>query len=87
MIRYFILFELKYNLKRPATYIYSVIMFLIAFWLVYFLGSDFDGQMLFFENDGQTKVNSSYTIYRIISYMSFFGILIIAPDILREFLN
>ena len=72
------LFELKYRLQRPATWIYFGLMFLLAFLLVTAAGGGFGSGVKFaLGGDGQAvKYNSPYSLTIIFSILSVFGIII-----------
>ncbi|MDB5235117.1 MAG: hypothetical protein JWR44_2110 [Hymenobacter sp.] len=72
------LFELKYRLKRPATWIYFFILALLAFLLVTAAGGGFgSGVSVGLGGDGQSvKINSPYSITIITAVLSVFGIII-----------
>ncbi|AWM34711.1 M1 family aminopeptidase [Hymenobacter nivis] len=72
------LFELKYRLKRPATWIYFFLLFLMAFLLVTASGGGFGtGVNISLGGDGQTvKINSPFSLNIITMILSVFGVII-----------
>ena len=58
-----LLFEIKYRLRRPATWIYFGLLFLMAFLLVTAAGGGFGtGVSISLGGDGQTvKINSPFS--------------------------
>ncbi|WP_239691818.1 ABC transporter permease [Hymenobacter coccineus] len=72
------LFELKYRLKRPATWIYFFLLFLMAFLLVTAAGGGFGtGVNIALGGDGQTvKINSPYSLTISTMVLSIFGVII-----------
>ena len=73
-----LLFELKYRLKRPATWIYFLLLFLMAFLLVTAAGGGFGtGMNISIGGDGQTvKINSPFSLNIITTILSVFGVII-----------
>ncbi|WBO84692.1 ABC transporter permease/M1 family aminopeptidase [Hymenobacter yonginensis] len=73
-----LLFELKYRLRRPATWIYFGLLALMAGLLVAASGGAFGGGVsIALGGDGQVvKINSPYSLTLIISVLSVFGIII-----------
>jgi len=84
MIGQIILFELKYRLKRPATYIYFAIIFLLCFGAM-----SWDAIQIGGGGVGQIKANAPTTIAIIMLSMTAFMMLIVSAvmgvPILREF--
>ncbi|AMJ64563.1 hypothetical protein [Hymenobacter sp. PAMC 26628] len=72
------LFELKYRLKRPATWIYFFLLFLMAFLLVTAAGGGFGtGVNVALGGDGQTvKINAPFSLNIITAVLSVFGVII-----------
>ncbi|WP_046244178.1 ABC transporter permease/M1 family aminopeptidase [Hymenobacter terrenus] len=72
------LFELKYRLKRPATWIYFILLLLMGYLLVGLAGGLFgSGIQIGLGSDGQTdKINSPFSITVIVSIISVFGVVI-----------
>ncbi|TPG72462.1 M1 family aminopeptidase [Hymenobacter nivis] len=72
------LFELKYRLKRPATWIYFVLLFLMAFLLVTAAGGGFGtGVNISIGGDGQTvKINAPFSLTIVTAVLSVFGVII-----------
>jgi ABC-2 type transport system permease protein len=72
------LFELKYRLRRPATWIYFLVLALLAGLLVALAGGAFgSGIKISLGGDGQTvKINSPFSLSLVISTLSVFGIII-----------
>ncbi|WP_375417965.1 M1 family aminopeptidase [uncultured Hymenobacter sp.] len=73
-----LLFELKYRLKRPATWIYFALLFLMAFLLVTAAGGGFGtGVNVSLGGDGQAvKVNAPYSVAITVAVLSVFGVII-----------
>ncbi|GAB3862109.1 M1 family aminopeptidase [Hymenobacter terrigena] len=73
-----LLFELKYRLKRPATWIYFLLLFLMAFLLVTAAGGGFGtGVHVSLGGDGQAvKINAPFSLNIITTILSVFGIII-----------
>lgn len=73
-----LLFELKYRLRRPATWIYFLLLFLMAFLLVTAAGGGFGtGVNVSLGGDGQAvKINSPFSLNITISVLSVFGVII-----------
>jgi hypothetical protein len=73
-----LLFELKYRLKRPATWIYFFLLFLMSFLLVTAAGGGFGtGVNISLGGDGQTvKINAPYSLNIITAVLSVFGVII-----------
>ncbi|WP_022824392.1 ABC transporter permease/M1 family aminopeptidase [Hymenobacter norwichensis] len=72
------LFELKYRLKRPATWIYFIILFLMAFLLVTAAGGGFGaGVNVSIGGDGQAvKINAPFSVTITVAVLSVFGVII-----------
>ncbi len=73
-----LLFELKYRLKRPATWIYFAILFILAFLLVTAAGGGFGaGTDVTIGGDGQAvKINSPFSVSITVLVLSVFGVII-----------
>ncbi|UYZ61654.1 ABC transporter permease/M1 family aminopeptidase [Hymenobacter weizhouensis] len=73
-----LLFELKYRLRRPATWIYFFILFLMGFLLVTAAGGGFGtGVNVSIGGDGQAvKINAPYSVSITVAVLSVFGIII-----------
>ncbi|MBF9239621.1 ABC transporter permease [Hymenobacter sp. BT683] len=73
-----LLFELKYRLKRPATWIYFAILFMLAFLLVTAAGGGFGpGSDVSIGGDGQAvKINAPFSVSITITLLSVFGVII-----------
>ncbi|MFD2786943.1 ABC transporter permease/M1 family aminopeptidase [Hymenobacter rubripertinctus] len=73
-----LLFELKYRLKRPATWIYFAILFTLAFLLVTAAGGGFGaGTDVTIGGDGQAvKINSPFSVSITVMVLSVFGVII-----------
>jgi len=73
-----LLFELKYRLKRPATWIYFLLLALMAFLLVTLAGGGFGtGVSISLGGDGQSvKINSPFSLNIIIATVSLIGVII-----------
>ena len=72
------LFELRYRLKRPATWIYFAILFMLAFLLVTAAGGGFGpGTDVSIGGDGQVvKINAPFSVAITITVLSVFGVII-----------
>ena len=75
-----LLFELKYRLRRPATWIYFAVVFLMAFLLVTSAGGGFGaGVKMALGGDGQAvKINSPFSVNITVTILSVFGLVIAA---------
>ncbi|MBU6123163.1 ABC transporter permease/M1 family aminopeptidase [Hymenobacter siberiensis] len=73
-----LLFELKYRLRRPATWIYFLLLFAMAFLLVTAAGGGFGtGVKVALGGDGQTvKINAPFSLNIITAVLSVFGVII-----------
>ncbi len=73
-----LLFELKYRLRRPATWIYFFLLFLMAFLLVTAAGGGFGaGVNMRLGGDGQTvKINSPFSLTITTAILSTLGVVI-----------
>ncbi|WP_310395956.1 M1 family aminopeptidase [Hymenobacter sp.] len=73
-----LLFELKYRLKRPATWIYFGLLLLMAFLLVTAAGGGFGtGVNIALGGDGQAvKINSPFSVNITVTILSVFGVII-----------
>lgn len=79
MFKHIYLFELKYRLKRPATYIYFVILFLVGMLYGGILGGAFGPEASgMLRQGGQNLANSPYNIHFILIGVSQIAIFIIA---------
>ncbi|GHA74242.1 M1 family aminopeptidase [Pontibacter akesuensis] len=90
MFKEIFLFELKYRLKRPATYIYFVLLFLMAFLAMISLAGAFGGGVIIGDvSGGKVFANSPYQINWIVTVLSWFGVLItcsmMGTPIFRDF--
>ncbi|RTQ44969.1 hypothetical protein EJV47_26740 [Hymenobacter gummosus] len=71
------LFELRYRLKRPATYIYFGLMMLMAFLCMIALGGAFGGGIIIGDaGSGKVLANSPYQINWLLTMLSMFGVFI-----------
>ncbi|MGY3090033.1 ABC-2 type transport system permease protein [Hymenobacter sp. UYAg731] len=73
-----LLFEIKYRLRRPATWIYFLLLFAMAFLLVTAAGGGFGtGVKVAIGGDGQTvKINAPFSLNIITAVISVFGVII-----------
>lgn len=90
MFKEIFLFELKYRMQRPATYIYFGLLFLMAFLTMLALGGAFGGGIIIGDaSSGKVLANSPYQINWIITLLSWFGVLItcsmMGTPIFRDF--
>mgnify|MGYP005749831589 CR=1 FL=1 len=90
MFKEIFLFELKYRLKRPATYIYFGLLFAMAFLAMLALGGAFGGGVIIGDaSGGKVNANSPYQINWIVTLLSWFGVLItsamMGTPIFRDF--
>ncbi|WP_017729736.1 ABC transporter permease/M1 family aminopeptidase [Nafulsella turpanensis] len=77
MFKEILLFEFRYRLKRPATYIYSGLLFLMSFLTMLGLGGAFgESFVLGDDSGGKVLANSPYQINWIITLLSWYGLLI-----------
>lgn len=78
-----LLFELRYRAKRPATYLYFMIFFLLVF------GAIASNNVTIGEQAGNLLRNSPAAIFRITAIMSAFGVIIVSAimstPILRDY--
>jgi hypothetical protein len=75
-----LLFELKYRLKRPATWIYFALLFLMAFLLVTAAGGGFGPSTnVSIGGDGQAvKINAPYSVSITVVVLSVFSVIIVS---------
>ncbi|MFD2248434.1 ABC transporter permease/M1 family aminopeptidase [Pontibacter ruber] len=90
MFKEIFLFELKYRMKRPATYIYFGILFLMAFMAMLAIGGAFGAGVIIGDaSGGKVYANSPYQINWIVTLLSWFGVLItcsmMGTPIFRDF--
>ncbi|ARS36509.1 ABC transporter permease/M1 family aminopeptidase [Pontibacter actiniarum] len=90
MFKEIFLFELKYRLKRPATYIYFGLLFLMAFLAMLGLAGAFGASVIIGDaSGGKVYANSPYQINWIVTLLSWFGVLItcsmMGTPIFRDF--
>ncbi|MBC5993758.1 ABC transporter permease/M1 family aminopeptidase [Pontibacter cellulosilyticus] len=90
MFKEIFLFELKYRLKRPATYIYFGLLFLMALFAMLALAGAFGGGVIIGDaSGGKVNANSPYQINWIVTLLSWFGVLItsamMGTPIFRDF--
>ncbi|RDV10785.1 hypothetical protein DXT99_25725 [Pontibacter diazotrophicus] len=77
MFKEIFLFELKYRLKRPATYIYFGLLFLMAFLAMLGIAGAFGASVIIGDaSGGKVYANSPYQINWIVTLLSWFGVLI-----------
>lgn len=72
------LFELKYRIARPATWIYFGVFFLLGFVIMLLLGGNVEGISAQLSGGAHINANSPYTISSIISSLSLFGTIIVS---------
>jgi len=73
------LFELRYRLKRPATYIYFGMFFVFAFLLAIAAGGAFsEANISIGGSGGKIFINSPYSVATYIYILNYLGIIIIA---------
>ncbi|RAK62259.1 ABC transporter permease/M1 family aminopeptidase [Hymenobacter edaphi] len=70
------LFELRYRLKRPATYIYFVLLALMAFLFMLALAGVFGVNITVGGGSGKMLANSAYQINTLLTVISLFGVFI-----------
>lgn len=70
------LFELKYRLRRPATYIYFALLFCIGFLFMNIAGGAFSGATA--SAGSKVFINAPAPLASIITIISYFGVLIIS---------
>ena len=90
MYKEILLFELRYRLRQPATYIYFGLLFLMAFLTMLNLGGAFGNSFILGDaSGGKVFANSPYQINWIITLLSWFGVLItcsvIGTPVFRDF--
>ncbi|WP_162056283.1 M1 family aminopeptidase [Pontibacter pamirensis] len=77
MFKEILSFEVRYRLKRPATYIYFGLQFLMAFLVMLNLGGAFGNSFILGDaSGGKVYANSPYQINWLITLLSWFGVLI-----------
>ena len=72
------LFELQQRLRRISTYVYFVVFAVLGCLFTLLSGGAFAGGSVEFGTGGKVLVNSPYALNSIITYISFFGIVITA---------
>jgi hypothetical protein len=72
------LFELRQRLRRISTYVYFVVFAVLGCLFTLLSGGAFPGGSVEFGTGGKVLVNSPYALNSIITYISFFGIVITA---------
>src|ERR1700722_4726643 len=73
------LFEIRYRLKRPATYIYFGLFFAFAYLLAIAAGGAFsEASISIGGSGGKIFINSPYSIATYIYALNYLGIIIIA---------
>lgn len=70
------LFELRYRLKRPATYIYFFLMALMGFLFMLAVGGVFGANVTIGGASGKVLANSAYQVNTILTVVSLFGVFI-----------
>ena len=78
MLTNIFLFELQQRLRRISTYVYFVVFFALGCLFALLSGGAFAGASVEFGTGGKVLVNSPYALNSIITYISFFGIVITA---------
>lgn len=73
------LFELRQHLRKPSTYIYSMIFFSLSFLFTIIAGNTFPGATLTLGLPNRVHMNSPMALNLIMTYVAFFGILIVGP--------
>ncbi|TND10625.1 MAG: hypothetical protein FD123_267 [Bacteroidetes bacterium] len=71
-------FELRYRILRPATWIYFLVFFVLAFLFMLLLGSDIEGVNFSIGESGKALVNSPYMITGLTTGLGLLGVLIIS---------
>ena len=69
-------FEIKYRLKRPATYIYFALLFLMGFLFINIMGGAFKGATA--TTGSKVLVNSPAALGQVIQALAYVGVLIIS---------
>ncbi len=72
------LFELSQRLRRLSTYIYFLVFFVLGAVFALISGGAIAGSSVEFGTGGKVLINSPYALNVIITYISFFGIIITA---------
>ncbi len=72
------LFELQQRLRRISTWVYFVVFFTLGCLFTLLSGGAFPGGSVEFGTGGKVLINSPYALNSIITYISFFGIVITA---------
>jgi ABC-type transport system involved in multi-copper enzyme maturation permease subunit len=78
MLANIFLFELQQRLRRLSTWVYFVVFFVLGCMFALLSGGAFPGGVVEFGTGGKVLVNSPYALNSIITYISFFGIVITA---------
>jgi len=71
-------FELVQRMRRISTYVYFLVFFGLAFLFILTTGGAISGASVDFGTGGKGLVNSPYTLNLIITFVTFFGIVITA---------
>jgi ABC-2 type transport system permease protein len=78
MVASILLFEVRQRLRRISTYIYFVVFFALGFLFVNLAGGAFPGGSVDFGTGGKVLLNSPFALMLIITYVSFYGVIITA---------
>jgi len=71
-------FELRQRLRRVSTYVYFAVFFALSFLFVLATGGAVPGATIDFGTGGKVLVNSPYSLNVIITFCSFFGLVVTA---------
>ena len=72
------LFELQQRLRRISTWVYCLVFFALGCLFTLLSGGAFAGGSVDFGTGGKVLINSPYALNSIITYISFFGLVITA---------
>ena len=78
MVASILLFEVRQRLRRISTYIYFVVFFALGFLFVNLAGGALPGGSVDFGTGGKVLLNSPFALMLIITYVSFYGVIITA---------
>ena len=78
MLASIFLFDLQQRLRRLSTYVYFVVFFALGLLFTLMSGGAFANASVDFGTGGKILINSPYGLNSVITYISFFGIIITA---------
>jgi ABC-2 type transport system permease protein len=71
-------FELRQRFRRISTYVYFVVMFILAVLFVLLSGGAFSDSTIDYGTGGRVLINSPYALFAVVVYISTFGVIITA---------